>query len=71
MIIFLLIIIYFLQGYWCLKIAESKGRAKRLAFLLGLVFGLFAIVGYALSSKTLEKEAEDQKKIEELKSSLK
>jgi len=65
-----LIVIYLLEGYWCYKIAESKGRDKWLAFFLGVMFGLFAVIGYALVSKTPEKEAEYQKKIDELKNKV-
>jgi len=64
------IIIALAYGYWCYKIAESKGRDKGLAFILGFLFGLLAVIGYALVGRTPEKEAEYQKKIDELKTKI-
>jgi hypothetical protein len=35
-------------GLITLKIAESKGRDKNFAFLMGFLFGIFALVFYAV-----------------------
>ena len=35
-------------GYWCTTIAKSKNRSEGLAFVIGIVFGIFAVIGYAM-----------------------
>lgn len=42
------IVIGILIIVWCVGEAKKKGRNTSLAFLLSLLFGLFAAVGYAL-----------------------
>jgi O-antigen ligase len=39
-------------AYWCYKIAEKNGRSTGLAIFMGLLFGLFAVIVYALMGKT-------------------
>ena len=48
------IIIGILIAVWCAGEAKKKGRNTSLAFLLGLVFGLFAAVGYALLKSKIQ-----------------
>lgn len=38
-------------GYACYKIAEKNGRNTTTAAILGVIFGLFAIIGYAIAGK--------------------
>ncbi|HOM27368.1 MAG TPA: hypothetical protein PKV21_07675 [bacterium] len=45
------IAIYILIMFWCYKLAEKKGRSKKLALLFGLLFGIFAVIGYLLIGK--------------------
>ena len=50
--------IWIISGLICYKIAEDKGLNKGLAFVGGLLFGLFAIIGYALAGESEEKKKE-------------
>ena len=38
-----------LWGYICYKMAEKRGRDTTLAAILGALFGLFAVIGYAIA----------------------
>ena len=38
-----------LWGYICYKMAEKRGRDTFLAAILGALFGLFAVIGYAIA----------------------
>ena len=38
-----------LWGYICYRMAESRGRDTFLAAILGALFGLFAVIGYAIA----------------------
>ena len=44
------IVIRILFICWCVSIARKKGRDTVLAGLLGFLFGLWAVIGYALVS---------------------
>ncbi len=46
------LIIWIALAYWCLKIAEKNGRDKTLAFVLGALGGIFAVIIYALIGAT-------------------
>lgn len=37
--------------WWCVDIAKKKGRDALTAGLLGLIFGLWAVIGYAIVNK--------------------
>lgn len=43
------ILVSILWGYICFKMAEKRGRDTFLAALLGALFGIFAVVGYAIA----------------------
>lgn len=43
------ILVWVACGVVCYKLAEKQGRNVVLAAVLGLVFGLFAIVGYLIA----------------------
>lgn len=45
------LLIWALMGFWCYKIAEKNGRDTTLAAVLGVVFGIFAVLGYAIAGK--------------------
>lgn len=45
------LIIWLLCGFVCYLIAQKKNRNEWLAALLGCLFGIFAIIGYAVISK--------------------
>ena len=49
------------MGFWCRIIAERKGRNVDLAFVLGFLFGLLAVLGYYLISTTRDKQIKDAK----------
>ena len=41
----------------CMSMAEKRGREKWLGVLLGLLFGIWAILGYLIAGDTSEKKA--------------
>lgn len=45
----LTLLIAVLWGYICYKMAEKRHRDTILAALLGALFGLFAVIGYAIA----------------------
>ena len=45
------ILIWIVMGAVCYFIAEKNGRNKWLALALGLLFSLFAVVGYLIAGK--------------------
>jgi len=47
----MILIIILLFGFWCMKIAEKNGRKKGRAFVLGMLFGLFSVIGYYMAGK--------------------
>jgi len=46
-------------AYWCYRIAERNGRSKGLAIFMGLLFGIFAVIIYAIIGKTKELKAKE------------
>lgn len=45
------LIIWIACAWGCYTIAENNGRNSTLAAILGLLFGVFAIIGYAIAGK--------------------
>ena len=43
------ILIAILWGYICYRMAEKRGRDTTLAVILGVLFGVFAVIGYAIA----------------------
>lgn len=43
------ILVAILWGYICYKMAEKRGRDTFLAAILGALFGLLAVIGYAIA----------------------
>lgn len=48
-ILILILTTWFGIAYLTMKIAQSQGRSEGTAFLLGLLFGLFAVLGYLIA----------------------
>lgn len=42
------VIIWILFGFACYKIAENQGRNAWLGAVLGILFGIFAVIGYLI-----------------------
>ena len=66
--IIFVIIIGFVFGLICHKMAETRGRDKNVGFLLGFLFGILAIIGYAVIGQTKEaklKEVEEMMEAQE------
>ena len=43
------LLIAILWGYICYRMAEKRGRDTFLAAILGAIFGIFAVIGYAIA----------------------
>ena len=56
-------IVWTLMAYWCYTIARKKGRSKVLAVFMGLLFGLVAVIVYAIIRPTEEVQLENAKKL--------
>lgn len=46
-----MILFSLLWGYICYKMAETRHRDSTLGFILGAIFGLFAVIGYAIAGE--------------------
>lgn len=51
MTIFIILFAIF-WAFVCNRMAKKNGRGEILATILGLFFGLFAVIGYAIAGKT-------------------
>ena len=47
----LTLVVWALCGWGCYKIAENNDRNTTLAAVLGVLFGLFAVLGYTIAGK--------------------
>jgi len=45
------LLLFLLNAWITMKIAELENRNKKLAFFLGFLFGYFAAIGYLLAGK--------------------
>ena len=43
------LLVAFLWGYICYRMAEKRGRDVTIAAILGALFGVFAVIGYAIA----------------------
>ena len=43
------LLVSFLWGYVCYRMAETRGRDTVIAAILGALFGVFAVIGYAIA----------------------
>ena len=44
-------IVWVLCGFGCYKLAESQGRNPIIGAALGIMFGVFSVVGYLIAGK--------------------
>ena len=51
MVILISLFVCVLMGYWTLSIARENKRKEVLAFFLGFLFGLWAVLGYYIAGK--------------------
>lgn len=49
--ILLVIVLRILLVYWTMKLAKKNDRDTLPAFFLGLFFGIWAVIGYAIAGK--------------------
>jgi len=47
----IIVILWLIFGAICYLLAEKKGRDKRIGFLAGILFGVFALIYYLLVSE--------------------
>ena len=43
------LLIWALMALWCKKIAENNHRDTTIAIILGILFGIFAVIGYYIA----------------------
>ena len=43
------LLVVILWGYICYKMAEKRGRDTFIAAILGALFGVFTVIGYAIA----------------------
>ena len=43
------LLVAFLWGYICYRMADKRGRDTTIAAVLGALFGVFAVIGYAIA----------------------
>ena len=53
------LLIWALMALWCKKIAENNHRDTTIAIILGILFGIFAVIGYYIAGE--KKESADPK----------
>lgn len=53
------LLIWALMALWCKKIAEDNHRDTTIAIILGILFGIFAVIGYYIAGE--KKETTDPK----------
>ncbi len=54
----ILIFVWLLMGLWCYSIAKRQGRNTLLGFVMGGLFGLFAVIVYACIGESKELKAQ-------------
>lgn len=57
------LVIWLALAYWCWKIASGNGRDKLLAIIMGLLFGIIAVIVYAILGQTEEEKDKRVQKI--------
>ena len=45
------LIVWALCGFGCYKLAENQGRNTTTAAILGVLFGVFSVIGYLIAGK--------------------
>lgn len=49
--VILSLIVWGLCGFGCYKLAENQGRNTTVAAVLGVLLGIFAVIGYLIAGK--------------------
>ena len=49
------ILLMILWGALCSRMAENRNRDSIIGFILGVLFGLFAVIGYAIAGDNKKK----------------
>ena len=57
------IICWIVFGLICRSMAEKRGRNKDLGLALGVLFGLFSVIGYLIAGNTEEQKLINAKKL--------
>lgn len=52
-----------LMGYWCYSIAKKKEKDMVLAFFMGFLFGIWAVIVYALLKPSKEIQRKQLKEL--------
>ena len=47
----LTLVVWALCGFGCYKLAENQGRNTTTAAVLGVLFGVFSVIGYLIAGK--------------------
>jgi amino acid permease len=64
MVIITQLVIAALMAYWTYTIADHKGFNKIIALFLGFLFGIFAVIVYAILKPTKEVQLEQFRKMQ-------
>lgn len=59
----LLIITWALFGFWGSSMAKNRGRNQVVGAIMGVLFGILAIIGYAIAGDTEQKKQDRLQKI--------
>ena len=61
-------------GFWTWYLAKNRGRNQVTGFILGLMFGVFALIGYLIAGDSQrlvdEKMVEREKRLKQLRKEL-
>ena len=49
-------IIRWMWGYICYEMATNRNRNPKIAFVIGFIFTLFGVIGYAIAGKKIINE---------------
>jgi len=59
--------IWVLLGFWCKSLAKKRGLNEWLAFAIGFLFGLVAVIVYACLGETQEHKIQREVEYEKLR----
>ena len=55
----LILVVWLALAYWCSVIADNNGRNRGIAIVMGILFGIFAVIIYAMIGKTAIYKAQE------------
>jgi glucose uptake protein GlcU len=64
------LIVAILWGIWCASIAKKHGWSQTIAFIIGLLVGVFGVIGYAIAGNSDNNKKRDAKLDEILKTKV-